>query len=70
MRSIFLLAVSLGYLGTAFAHGEAIHANKEARPLSVERHVFGREGDPKKIARTVRLGMVGEIRGLAKGDRK
>ncbi len=62
MRKPFLLAVSLGYLGAAFAHGEATHASKEARPSSVEQHAFGREGDPKKVARTVRVGMADTMR--------
>ena len=61
-RRIFLLAVSLGCLGTAFAHGDAMHANKETRPLSAEEHAFGREGDPKKVARTVRVGMADTMR--------
>lgn len=62
MRRILLLALSLGYLGTAFAHGEAMRANKEARPISVEERAFGREGDPKKVARTVRIGMADTMR--------
>ena len=62
MRKVFLLAVSLGYLGAAFAHSEATHAGKEARPSSVEEHAFGREGDLKKATRTVRVDMSDTMR--------
>jgi len=62
MRKAILLAVSLGYLGAAFAHGDATPASKEARPLAVEEHAFGREGDPKKVTRTVRVGMSDTMR--------
>jgi uncharacterized cupredoxin-like copper-binding protein len=62
MRKIFLLAISLGYLGAAFAHGEATHVNKEARTFSVEEHAFGREGNPKKATRVVRVGMSDTMR--------
>jgi uncharacterized cupredoxin-like copper-binding protein len=62
MRKIFLFAISLGYLGAAFAHGEAMHANREARPLSVEERAFGREGDPERAKRVVRVGLADTMR--------
>ena len=62
MRRIVLLAIAVGYLGAAFAHGEGTHAKKEARPAAVEEHAFGREGDPKKATRIVRVGMADTMR--------
>lgn len=62
MKKIFLAALAGGYLGVAFAHGEGAHAKKEVRPVSVEEYAFGREGDPKKVTRTVRVGMADTMR--------
>jgi len=41
----------------ALAHSEVKHGKRELRPISTEETPFGREGDPKKAARTVRIGM-------------
>ena len=46
----------------AMAHGDARHAKKEPRPISTEERSFGREGDPKKATRTVRVGMADTMR--------
>jgi uncharacterized cupredoxin-like copper-binding protein len=62
MKRIFLLAAAGGYLGVAFAHGERMQANGEVRPVSVEEHAFGREGDPKRVTRLVRVGMADTMR--------
>jgi uncharacterized cupredoxin-like copper-binding protein len=62
MRKIFLSAIAIGYLGAAFAHGEGTRAKKEVRAVAVEEHAFGREGDPKKVTRTVRVGMADTMR--------
>jgi uncharacterized cupredoxin-like copper-binding protein len=58
----FLLAISLGNLGAAFAHGEAMHAGKKDRSLPVEERAFGREGDPARATRTVRVIMADTMR--------
>jgi uncharacterized cupredoxin-like copper-binding protein len=62
MRKILLSAIAIGYLGVAFAHGEGTHAKNEVRAVAVEEHAFGREGDPKKVTRTVRVGMADTMR--------
>jgi len=49
-------------LGNAYAHGEKPHAKKEARPVSTEETAFGREGDPKKISRTINVDMNDKMR--------
>jgi uncharacterized cupredoxin-like copper-binding protein len=41
----------------AFAHGDQAHAPKEQKVLSTEKTAFGREGDPKKITRTIKVEM-------------
>lgn len=63
MRCIqpFGLAVALGALATsaAFAHGDGEHAAKKAPfdASKVEERAFGREGDPKKVSRTIKVDM-------------
>lgn len=46
----------------ALAHDDAKHGNKAARPISAEEKDFGREGDPKKANRIVRVGMADTMR--------
>jgi len=46
----------------AWAHGDDTQARKAPRSVSTEEHAFGREGDPKKAARTVRVGMADTMR--------
>ena len=45
------------FAGSALAHGDSPHGKKAARAISAEEQVFGREGDPRKASRTVRVGM-------------
>ena len=47
---------------SAFAHGDAKHDKKVAKPISTEEKEFGREGDPKKASRTVRIDMSDKMR--------
>lgn len=49
-------------IGIAFAHGEKPHAKKEARPISTEETPFGKEGDPKKVSRTINVDMNDRMR--------
>lgn len=49
-------------MSTAWAHGDAKHGKKEARAISTEETPFGREGDPKKAVRTVRVDMSDKMR--------
>ena len=48
--------------GQALAHGETKHDAKQARAISAEETSFGREGDPKKVSRTVRIDMSDRMR--------
>ena len=46
----------------SYAHGDAKHGKKQAAPISTEEHAFGREGDPKKAMRTIRVDMSDAMR--------
>lgn len=46
----------------AAAHGDARHEKKASRPISTEEKPFGREGDPKKVSRTVNVDMSDQMR--------
>jgi len=60
---IRLLAVAVSLVaGMAWGHGDAGHATNEMRPVSTEETAFGREGNPKKAARTVRVSMADTMR--------
>lgn len=58
MASMALASIS------AFAHGDkhAAEGKKEAKAISTEEKDFGREGDPKKATRTVRVDMSDKMR--------
>jgi uncharacterized cupredoxin-like copper-binding protein len=45
-----------GVYGPALAHGPS-HTKKETKPVSIEERPFGREGDPGKVSRTIKVGM-------------
>ncbi len=56
----FGLALALAMFGSpAFAHGDESHPAKSHRydASKVEERAFGREGNPKKIARTIHVDM-------------
>ena len=58
MLTRFLIALAVaGFSAQALAHGDAAHGKKQARPISTEETAFGREGDPKKVSRTVNVDM-------------
>lgn len=59
IASFVLLFASIG---TAYAHGDQPHAKKQAKPISTEETPFGREGDPKKVTRTINVDMSDTMR--------
>jgi uncharacterized cupredoxin-like copper-binding protein len=61
MKTLIAVIASLA-AGLAFAHGDAKHEQKAARPISTEEKPFGREGDPKKVKRTIRFDMSDRMR--------
>ena len=46
----------------ALAHGEKGHAKKSDQKISTEEKAFGRQGNPKKVNRTVQLDMADTMR--------
>ena len=63
MKTTLAFAVLALAASTAFAHGDAQMTKKPAYDASkVEERAFGREGDPKRVTRTVKLDMTDAFR--------
>lgn len=65
MHTLRLTAVALALAasGMAYAHSENAGAHKSGSgTISAEEHAFGREGDPKKATRTVKVDMSDRMR--------
>ena len=58
--AVFVVA-SAAFGQPALGHGDKAE-KKASRPLSVEETSFGREGDPKKVSRTIVVGMSDKMR--------
>ena len=59
------LALTLGFGGAAFAHSPPSKGVKaEKRAISTEEKPWGREGDPKKVTRTIKIDMSDKMRFL------
>lgn len=58
-----LMAVTFALgAGLAYAHGNETHAKKADAPISTDEHAFGKEGDPKKVTRTINVDMSDTMR--------
>src|SRR5882672_5613487 len=65
MRSTVTLALLAVFLlsNAVLAHEKAPHTKKAAnRSISTEEKAFGREGDPKKVSRTIKVEMSDTMR--------
>jgi uncharacterized cupredoxin-like copper-binding protein len=64
MKHPWILALTLGMaMNTALAHTDAPHKAKGPKStLSSEQKAFGKEGDPKKVSRTVKIDMADTMR--------
>lgn len=63
LLSISIFALTLSAASAAFAHEDKTHKAKSAmKPISMEEKSFGRQGDPKKVSRTVKLDMADTMR--------
>jgi uncharacterized cupredoxin-like copper-binding protein len=61
--NIAAIAAALTVSSAAFAHGDAPRKSNAGKPsLSAEEKSFGREGDAKKVARTVKVDMGDSMR--------
>ena len=59
---IAVLVAGVAFAGTAWSHSEAHKAKEKPRAISSEEHAFGRQGDPKKVTRTVSVDMADTMR--------
>jgi uncharacterized cupredoxin-like copper-binding protein len=57
-----VLALSMMVAGGAFAHGDEEHAARKFDANKVEPTAFGQEGNPKKVARTIKVDMTDNMR--------
>lgn len=55
------LAISFAAPG-AMAHGDTDHKKDANAPISTDEHAFGKEGDPKKVTRTIHVAMNDNMR--------
>ena len=65
MQYAWILVAALGMAlnTTAWSHGDAQHKSKaQKKTISTEEKPFGREGDPKRVARTVKIDMADTMR--------
>ncbi len=63
IKHILLTTLLASLPALALAHGDS-HAKKTAKPaaISTEEKEFGRQGDPKKVSRTVNIDMADTMR--------
>lgn len=63
MQKLFGILVLSLVPGLGFAHGDAPHkAKPERKAISTEEKAFGKEGDPKKATRTIKVDMADTMR--------
>ena len=55
-------ALALAFSSNVLAHGDKAEAPQERRPVSTEEKAFGREGDPRKVTRTIKVDMSDRMR--------
>ena len=51
------IAVFIGGIGIALAHGDTHGAAAARKPAAMEQTAFGQTGDPKKVSRTITIDM-------------
>lgn len=59
--ALVALSMALG-AGLAHAHGNETHSKKADVPISTDEHDFGKQGDPKKVTRTIKVDMTDMMR--------
>lgn len=60
--ALVALSMALG-AGLAHAHGNETHNKKNVdAPISTEEYAFGKQGDPKKVTRTIKVDMTDMMR--------
>jgi uncharacterized cupredoxin-like copper-binding protein len=62
MKTLPILLIAWAAAGLAHAHGDQPHASAAKKAVSTEEKAFGREGDPKKVTRTITITMSDKMR--------
>ena len=62
MRNVIAAAVLASFAGAVLGHEAAKRPKGSAAPISKEETAFGREGDPKKVSRTINVDMSDKMR--------
>ena len=62
LLQIVIVVASFVTTGAVLAHGPAANAPKDKKEISTEEKTFGREGDPKKVTRTIKVDMSDTMR--------
>ena len=57
-----MCALAFSISSGVLAHGDKANASKEKKAISTEEKEFGREGDPKKATRTIKVDMNDKMR--------
>ncbi|MPZ45779.1 MAG: plastocyanin [Betaproteobacteria bacterium] len=59
---IVILVAGIAFGGAAWSHGDSHKATDKPSAISTEEHAFGRQGDPKKVSRMVKIDMADTMR--------
>lgn len=63
LNRLALVVLTLGFAFAAHGHGDGKHdAGAKKKALSTEQYAWGREGDPRKATRTIRVDMADTMR--------
>jgi uncharacterized cupredoxin-like copper-binding protein len=62
IATVIAFISALAFTATAAAHSTAAHNSADKRPISTEQRPFGREGDPAKVTRTIKVDMSDKMR--------
>lgn len=63
--TVFAAILAMSFVAAApaaKAHGDEHHKKTKSFSISTDEHAFGREGDPKKVTRTIRVDMNDNMR--------
>ena len=59
---VAILVAGIAFAGSAWSHGDTHKGKTKPSAISTEEHPFGRQGDPMKVTRTVKIGMADTMR--------
>ena len=62
MVTTVLVLSAMAFSTSVGAHGDGKHKTKSNAPISTEEHAFGKQGDPKKVTRTIAIDMTDTMR--------